>query len=209
MALDDKDRLSKIEDLKSKLFSRGYTPRVEHYDAHRHRADTPPENWTHEDMKKEKPSKKTSLFKKFFIFSLIFFALSTLYVLFNFFEGGNNVSNDNIEISVLGNAFTNGGEDLPLIVEISNRNNVALELVDLVVESPRGSESSNNNTERQRISLGSIPSGGSRSENVIVRLFGEQGSLNKVRISIEYRVPGSNAIFVKEKLMKLPSNQPH
>ncbi|HEY4477719.1 MAG TPA: hypothetical protein VJB09_00385 [Candidatus Paceibacterota bacterium] len=199
MALDDKDRLSKIEDLKSKLFSRGYTPRIEHYDTHRHRTDTPPETWSHEDLKKEKPSMKISAFKKFFIFSLIFFGLSTLYVLFNFFEGGNNVSNDNIEISVLGNAFTNGGEDLPLIVEISNRNNVALELVDLVVESPRGAGSGNNNTERQRISLGSIPSGGSRSENVIVRLFGEQGSVNSVRISIEYRVPGSNAIFVKEK----------
>lgn len=199
MAFDDKEKLSKIDDLKSKLFSRNYVPKVEHYDAYRHSAPSVPDSWSHGEKKEQHASHmKTSIFKKFFIFSLIFFALSMLYVVFSFFGGGNSVSNDNIEISVLGNAFTNGGEDLPLIVEISNRNNVALELVDLVVETPR-SNTTNAPTDRQRISLGSIPAGAARSENVIVRMFGEQGSLQTIRMSIEYRVPGSNAIFVKEK----------
>ncbi|MFN4181533.1 MAG: hypothetical protein ACK4FA_02465, partial [Candidatus Paceibacteria bacterium] len=130
MAFNDKEKLSKIDDLKSKLFSRNYVPKVEHYDAYRHSTPTVPDSWAPDEKKEHHTSNmKTSIFKKFFIFSLIFFAISALYVMFSFVGGGNSVSNDNIEISVLGNAFTNGGEDLPLIVEISNRNNVALELV--------------------------------------------------------------------------------
>lgn len=200
MAFDDKEKLSKIEDLKSKLFSRNYVPKVEHYDAYPHKAPSVPDTWQHEEKKEmHHTPMKTSIFKKFFIFSLIFFAFSLLYVLFSFVGGGNSVSNDNIDISVLGNAFANGGEELPLIVEISNKNNIALELVDLVVEVPRGVDIGVPSIERQRLSLGTIPAGGVRSENVVVRLFGEQSSLQSIRMAIEYRVPGSNAIFVKEK----------
>lgn len=197
MAEDEKEKLSKIEDLKSKLFSRGYVPRIEHYEAYRKPTESVPDEWRHEPPKADKPIMKNSIFKKFFIFSIIIFALSMLYVMFSFFEGGNNVSNNNIDIAVLGNAFTNGGEDLPLIVEITNKNNVALELADLVLEAPRSSVATGN--ERQRISLGSIPAGGVRSENMTVRLFGEQGSIHDLKFSLEYRVPGSNAIFVKDK----------
>jgi len=41
-----------------------------------------------------------------------------------FFAGGNTVSNDNIDISILGNNFNSWWESLPLIVEITNKNNL-------------------------------------------------------------------------------------
>jgi hypothetical protein len=69
---------------------------------------------------------KTSFFKKFFIFSIIIFILALAYVAYVFFLGGNTVSNDNIDIAILGNNFTAGGQELPLIVQITNRNNSAL-----------------------------------------------------------------------------------
>ncbi len=199
MSFDDKEKLSKIEDLKSKLFSRNYVPKTEHYDAYSHKASSVPDSWLQEKKEMHQIPVKTSIFKKFFIFSLIFFAFSVLYVLFSFVGGGNSVSNDNIEISVLGNAFANGGEELPLIVEIANKNKTALELVDLVLVSPRSTNAGANNLERQRVSIGTVPAGGVRSENVILRLFGEQGSIQSIKITVEYRVPGSNAIFVKDK----------
>ena len=99
-----------------------------------------------------------------------------------FFSGGNTVSNDNIDISIIGNTFTAGGEDLPLVIEITNRNNSSLDLVDLVVEYPKSSSaSSSDDTERMRESLGTIPAGGIRSENLKVVLFGEQGSVRTGR----------------------------
>ncbi|MGH7250022.1 MAG: hypothetical protein ACREGC_03540, partial [Minisyncoccia bacterium] len=113
---------------------------------------------------------------------------------------GNTVSNNNIDISVLGNNFTSGGEDLPLIVGITNRNNAPLELVDLVIDYPKGSSGNSvSGTGHFRESLGTIPPGSVRNENVSLVLFGEQGSTQELKVSIEYRVAGSNAIFVKEK----------
>jgi hypothetical protein len=50
-----------------------------------------------------------------------------------------------------------------------------------------------------RISLGTIPAGGIKNENVKLVLFGEQGSVLPIKASLEYRVEGSNAIFVKER----------
>src|SRR3989344_8971780 len=150
---------------------------------------------------------KTSFFKKFFIFSAIFFGLALLYGGYMFFAGGNTVSNNNIEISVLGSSFSGGGDELPLQISIANKNAIALELVDLVVEYPRSSSGGfAGETERIRISLGTIPSGAVRNENVKVILFGEQGSARPIKISLEYRVEGSNAIFVKEKSYEVNIN---
>src|SRR3989344_5017745 len=71
------------------------------------------------------------------------------------------------------------------------------------MEYPKSSSSSEADlyvgTERSRVSLGTIPAGVIRNENLKVVLFGEQGSVVPIKISLEYRVEGSNAIFVKEK----------
>ena len=204
MAFRDPDKPSSINELKTKLFSNSYKTRIEHYDTFLKR-DKPevPDSWQSKE-KAKKPRMKASMFKKFFIFSIIFFGLALLYVGYNVFEGGNTVSNDNIDIAVLGNTFTGGGEDLPLIIEVTNRNNSALELADLVVEYPRGASALE--TERLRVSLGTIPSGTVVTENLNVILFGEQGSLHNVEISLEYRLEGSNAIFVKEKPYEVTIN---
>jgi len=162
-----------------------------------------PDFWEKKEDKsdiEEKFFMKTSMFKKFFIFSMIFFVLAVGFASYMFFIGGNTVSNENIDISVLGNAFTAGGEELPLQIEIINKNNSPLELADLLVEYPKGSSGTlSQDAERFRSSLGTIPAGGVRNENVKIVLFGEQGSIRPVKISLEYRIEGSNAIFVKEK----------
>ncbi len=210
MSLRDREKLNRVEELKAKLFSKDYQTKIGFRDgfSHTERVDVP-DSWQ-DDTKnslKEKFFMKTSMFKKFFIFSIVFFILALGYASYVFFVGSNIVSNDNIEISVLGNAFTAGGEDLPLQVEIANKNNSALELVDLVLEYPKSSSTDlSQDTEHIRESLGTIPAGSVKDENVKVMLFGEQGSTRQVKISIEYRVEGSNAIFVKDKLYDVSIN---
>jgi hypothetical protein len=206
MSLEDKDKLSSVDKLKSKLFSRNYRPQMEHFNriSNKIQKDVP-EAW-HDTVSKskvvaEKVLSKNSFFKKFFIFAIGFFVLALLYAGYMFFIKGNLVSNDNIEIAVLGNAYTAGGEELPLQIEITNKNNTDLLLADLLVEYPKNSSGDlNRDTEKIRQSLGTIASGSIRSENVKVVIFGEQGSIRPIRISLEYRVDGSNSIFVKEKL---------
>jgi hypothetical protein len=205
MSDSEKDALNRLEELKRRLASNSYKTKIESYDNYSplHHAHIP-ESW-HENevtVTAKEPSMKPSIFKKFFVFSLIFFVCASLYVAYQFLKGGNTVSNENITIAILGNTFTAGGENLPLQIEVTNKNNAALELVDLVVEYPNGSRSSDgteSDVTRLRTSVGTIPAGGVRSETMNIVLFGEQGSTHDVKVSIEYRVEGSNAIFVKEK----------
>ena len=212
MSLQGKDKLHKIEDLKSKLFSKDFKTKMERHNSFSHvNTKEVMDSWIAKEKAAVDISKtffrKTSFFKKFFIFSTIFFLLALGYGSYMFFIGGNTVSNSNIDISILGNTFTAGGEELPLQIGITNKNTLALELVDLVVEYPKGSSGDlSGDVERIRESLGIIPSGAIRNENIIVTLFGEQGSIRPIKITLEYRVEGSNAIFVKEKLYEVNIN---
>ncbi len=208
--MDEREKLNRIEDMKTKLNNKNYEASHEYRNSFVFKNDRDvPDSWG--DKKKnnffdfqEKFFKKTSMFKKFFTYSIIFFVLALAYASYMFFAGGNTVSNNNIDISVLGSTFTAGGEELPLQIEITNKNNAALELADLLVEYPKSSSGDlTGETEHLRESLGSIPSGGIKNDNIKVTLFGEQGSIRPIKISLEYRVAGSNAIFVKEKLFEV------
>ena len=205
MAQNDRNKLNRIEELKTKLFSKTSDSQTGHRDSFSplHTGEVP-DSWADKGGALRDASEnfflRTSLFKKFFLFSVSVFVLAVGYASYMFFAAGNTVSNDNIDISILGNAFTSGGEELPLQIGITNKNNSALELVDLVVEYPKSSSGDlSSETERIRESLGSIPAGGIRNENVKIIIFGEQNSVRPIRVFIEYRVEGSNAIFVKEK----------
>jgi hypothetical protein len=219
MPLNDGDKLNRIEELKAKLFSKNYQVKIEHRDRFmRANREDIPDAW--ESGKKpgmnslgyyrDKFFTETPIFKNFFIGGLVFFVLTVLYGSYMFFAGGNTVSNENIDISVVGNNFTAGGEDLSLVIGVTNRNTSALDLVDLVIEYPKGSSnsdaSSSSGVERIRQSLGTIPAGAVRNENLKVVLFGEQGSVRPISISLEYRVEGSNGIFVKKKSYEVTIN---
>jgi len=212
MPLHDGDKLNRIEELKSKLFNKNYQTKIEHRDSFPHfQKREVMDSWVKkedtESSFRENFFMKTSMFKKFFIFSIVFFILALGYASYMFFAKGNTVSNDNIDISVLSNAFTAGGEEYPLLLEIANKNNSPLELVDLVVGYSKSSQTNlSQDNEHLRISLGTIPAGGIKNENVKLVLFGEQGSTRQIKISLEYRVEGSNAIFVKDKLYEVSIN---
>ncbi len=202
---DPEDKINKIEELKKRLFSKNEKllhqrkPGVLHpssYDV--------PESWNVLDIKKAPLKRKFSLppsiFKKIFISSIVFFVIALIFAVVVFERGSNSVSADNIDISVLGNTFTAGGEDLDLQIEVTNKNAVALEYSDLLVEYPKGSSgAASGDFVRIRKSLATIEGGKSATENIKVVLFGEQGNTEDIKTTLEYRVHGSNAIFVKEK----------
>ncbi len=211
MPPEDKEKLNNVEKLKNKNFSTYYSTKIKYHDGFVVCGKKEiPETWDNTKEKKIKGGNffaGSSVFQKFFIFSVVFFILAIGYVSYIFFWGNNTVSNDNISIAIFGNAFTDGGEVLPLQIEIINKNSTNLDLVDLVVEYPKGSTGDlSEETERQRVTLNTIESGAIRNENINVVLFGEQGSVRPVRITLEYRIEGSNSIFVKEKYYSVTIN---
>ncbi|MES2930676.1 MAG: hypothetical protein V4665_02750 [Patescibacteria group bacterium] len=204
MAENDKNR---IEDVKRHLYDREGSV-VRRREGVLHPIDHPVRESWQGDTKKipEKDSlimKKppTSGFKKFFIASIIFFVIALGFAGLMYFNGGASVSNDNIDLKVLGNAFTKGGEELALQIEITNRNQASLELADLLIEYPRGAENDPLDVIRlPREKIGTIKAGESITRNIKVTLFGDERSVRNVAISLEYHPEGSNAIFVKKEL---------
>lgn len=198
---------NKIEDIKRRL----YDPKDTAIDS-RHEGVLHPRNFSvPSEWKKEQTSASadlqphmrkppTSFLKKFFIGAVIFFIGALGFAFYMYLKGGVSVSNDNIDITVLGNAFTKGGDDLPLQIEITNRNNANLELADLLIEYPRGASDAATDVIRvPRDTIGTITKGQSVTRSVKVKLFGDEKSIRNVKISLEYHPEGSNAIFTKTK----------
>lgn len=193
----------KIEDIKRHLYDPVDTTTHRVHDGVLHTINHKVEpEWRNEEINNalsmRKP--KTSIFKKFFIASIIFFFAAAAVALYMFYNTDSSVSSDKIDIVVIGNAFTKGGEELPLQIEIVNRNKANLELANLIVSYPNGASDNEADVVRlPRITIGTIKPGETITKNVKVTLFGDERSDRNVKISLDYHPEGSNAIFTKDK----------
>lgn len=146
--------------------------------------------------------RKHSFVKKIFIFSLIFFVIASGVAAFVFLGGMNMVSSKNVDIEVVGPLSIPSGQEVSFEVSVVNNNSVDLDSASLLVEYPQGTRSATDMTkdlDRERFALEKIKSGESHSENLKAVFFGEKDDLKQIKISLEYRVKNSNAIFYKEK----------
>lgn len=196
---------SKIEQLKKTLYSRkgiSFDDRVLDLKPHGTNA---PDKWEKEqveevDLFKNEPVKNKILTKIFFG-TILLFLLSVGVAVYVVFKGGNVVSGDKIELSFVGQTLHPSGEEFSLDIGLVNNNVVNLEIVDLVIEYPKGTKSAEDKTlalQRDRVIFGDVSSGESVRKNIKAVLFGEEGSAQKIRYTLEYRIPNSNSVFSKE-----------
>lgn len=142
-----------------------------------------------------------TLLKKILWWSLGFFGLMALLALFVFYRGKNLVSSGNIDVVVTGPAEIAAGQELSFQTAVTNKNKVALELVDLIVEYPAGTRVAgavNQALARERFPLGKIAPGAIASQLIRAVLFGEKGSRADIKLTVEYRLADSSAIFGRE-----------
>jgi hypothetical protein len=193
----------RLDDIDQRLYRRDLAGRKEkRFDSLSAHKDTVRRVWEPVAQKTQKAGTALAhptFFKKFFLFSVGFAVLAALVVGITFLTGGNTVSNANIDIRVLGNSFAAGGEELPLEISVINKNAASLELADLFIEYERGGDGVSGAGRARTIhSLGTVASGKSADKNVFVTLYGEEGSTKNIDFTLQYRISGSNAIFVKE-----------
>jgi len=192
----------RLDDVNRKLYSKTMRPKLSRRGVFSEKSDSVSHEWKADEpsVASEKPQTmklQTSFFKRFFVFSSVLLGIAIVFAGYMFIRGTKNVSGDNIEINVIGNTFTGGGEELPLQVEVINKNHVALELTDLLIEYPKGAETGSEMV-HSRISLGTIAGGESKIVPFSVTLFGQEGSSQNINLSLEYHIQDSNAIFVKD-----------
>ena len=203
------DGKNKIEDVKRNLYDpadksmthqrEGILHQINHDVSDKWKEENQPK--PEDNMKSKFKKPPMSIFKKFFIFSIIIFIGALGYAFYKFSNNDISVSNDKINIVVIGNSFTKGGDELPLQIEITNNNTASLELSNLIIEYPRGAEDNTTDVIRlPRDNIGTIKPGESVIRNIKVKLFGEEKSIRNIKISLEYHPEGSNAIFTRDIL---------
>ncbi len=147
----------------------------------------------------EKPKRRYRLY--ILAISLLIFVfgagLSTLYL----YLGGNEISSDNIALSIDGPLNVGGGEVLNFAVEISNQNTVPMESATLILKYPQGTRSVGEIPRtifEERIPVAEITPGSVENIPLQVVVFGEEQAEQQITATIEYRVAGSNSVFYKE-----------
>lgn len=201
---------SKLEKLEQKLYS------VDGI-ASRERSNLKKQNYTVEnswdDLENKNdfqfPKKRISFFSVVLILAAVFFIGSLSYASFIFFNGNQSVSGNDVDVKIIGPVSVGGGESLSIDAIVSNNNKVPLELVDLFAEYPEGSKNPENISEdlrRINLDLGTLSAGSVTRQTVKVALFGEEGANKKVDFILQYRIPGSNAIFEKKKTFEIALN---
>ncbi len=138
-------------------------------------------------------------YKRFFLGAFLFFLAALGVALFSLYRGALTLSSKNVDVVILGNSFVAGGAELPIQVEIANKN--AADLVDatLTLYYPKGA-TDETGTDVMRIErpMGTIGSGKTKSEEFTVILYGEQGISRTLTATLSYKLAGSSASFEKE-----------
>lgn len=165
-----------------------------------------PRSWEeevrNEEVVFEKPKYKGRGTWVFFTFALLFAAASfgfAWYYIVNKADVARKV-----DVTVTGPVSTPAGTPYPLEISIINVNSFDLELVDLIVEYPPGSKSADipdRDIGTYREGLGTIRSGETVTRTISAVLFGESQQRQTIVVRAEYRIPNSNAIFDKEKVV--------
>lgn len=117
------------------------------------------------------------------------------------FLGGNQISANNIGISLSVPSTIGGGEVLPLQFGITNQNSVPIESVVLIVNYPPGTQSAEDTPRRlteERLTIEPLGSGEVRNIPVRAVLFGEENQEQIITATLEYRIANSNGLFYKE-----------
>jgi hypothetical protein len=205
---------TKLEQLQKKLYKKDFDQSLgrrhsldqKDYDLKDNWKTVPQKNSQKDQAKNDEieyePPKKGSIFNVILGLAAVFFVISVSYAGFIFLNDSKTISGDDVDIEIIGPVSIGAGDTLSLDVILTNNNPVPLEVVDLIVQYPSGTKDSKDlvtGLNRTRETIEDIASGSVVRKTLDMSLFGQEGEIKNINIGIEYQVPGSNAVFDKNK----------
>ncbi len=149
----------------------------------------------------ETPKKKYSYRMIIVLASIFVFVLTVAVSSVYLFFGANQISAKNINLSIDVPFAIAAGEKLTMQVNVANQNSVAVEAATLIINYPTGTKTADAETRElyeSRIPIDTIDPGEAINIPVMAVLFGEENDEKEIKVSVEYRVVGSNGTFFKE-----------
>jgi len=201
--MEQEENKNKIQEINTALYSKnanGVFVKKRHDLKEDYSAEKLPSAWENSDENMKKGFQLS--YSKILLLAFVFFILATGFAAYKFFGGSNTVSGNNIDVSISGPVSVSGGDELALEIKIKNNNSLSLSGVDLLVEYPDGTKSSKDlsiDQKRYSENIGEIVAGGSESRMVKAVLYGEENSKKAIKVTVSYRMTGSNSMFSKEK----------
>ena len=138
--------------------------------------------------------------------SLLFFLAALGYAGYALLYAPQYVSTSDVMLSIDGPAEISGGDVATFNIAIANNNAVPLGSATLIVEYPAGTKDATSGTQellRERIPLDTINAGEALNKTVRALVFGSLLASSSVSASLEYRLPNSSALYVKEERFPL------
>lgn len=160
---------------------------------------------------KRKKRRKIILLSALFTVMVIFAAGFLAYKFYIKGGGLGFLSMENIDIAVEIQEKINAGDKFFIPVKIKNNNDIDLESVVLTIEYPEGAEPVNSGASeslKETRDLGNIYANGEAKESFEAFIFGEEGVERNFKLSLEYRLKDSSAIFEKTAEKKVVISQP-
>lgn len=201
------DQIDHIEELEKRLYARDpeSIPKRK-FGILRPTKQSATSTWGQTQLPRDKTPIRTNIsgYKRFFFFSVLFFAFALSVALYSMYRGAMTLSSKNVTVTILGNSFVGGGEELPIQVEIANKNSADLVDAELTIDYPKGAtDQAGGDIVHIKKTLGTIASGKTKSEVFTVVLYGEQGISRDIKATLSYKLNGSIAIFQKEQLFSV------
>lgn len=171
------------------------------------------QDWEHEQevpeqvaLNQQYKESRMSFTTKMLIGSVAFFFVAMAIGALLFLRGGNIVSANNVDITIEGPVSVAGGEPFSFDINVQNKNNVRLEVVDVSVEFPSGSINPKNTAQEQKTFRELAPNiepGRSEKKTIEALLYGEAGTKKEIKVKVQYKVPSSNAVLYKERIYEV------
>ena len=159
------------------------------------------EGWTPPAPQVFKKKPRISWAAIFLGVAAVFFILAVAGAAYFLVFGGRSVSTDRITILADGPTSISSGDEVTILISIENRNPVTVMSTTLTAEFPGTTRSPDDEEQpftHYEDTVGDILAGESGTRSVRARIFGSEGERILVPIRFEYRIEGSNAVFVKE-----------
>jgi hypothetical protein len=205
MAIHDEQRKSKLDKVKESLYDKYADIHPKKRSDLHTRVTQSKTSWDDSDLGQKahfekipmKKNKATLVWvKRFFLISLGIFVLAGLFAMTKLLTGG-NLSTGAVELTLLTQPFVDGGENLPVTIQLVNNNATQIETADIIFEYPTTSFA-DGEIRRERVSLNTVKAGETLFQDFDIKLFGEEGEERTLTAKVEYRVQGSNAIVVND-----------
>ncbi len=211
MKIMTEEENDKIKELKKRLYGKEFKEAPERIGEFEKKEYKIKEGWLPEEppmspRKKIKITKRHVSIKKILIASVVFFVIAMGLAFYVIQSGSNVFSLKNVDIEIDGPVSISGGEEFTLNINVTNRNETAMEFANLIIQYPEGAyESFDSQKEllRVRESLGRINPNETVEKTISLALFGSGDSKKEISFTLESRFEGSSATLDKIELYEV------